>query len=213
MKYIIMCGGEYGWMMPRQMTKVCGEHIVARTIRLLRAEGIEDISISTKDKRFLIFNVPLLEHDNSFKVDKNNSVKGCWADGFYPTSEPACYIMGDVVFSPDAIRTIVHTEVKSVQFFASTPPFSSNYIKPWGEPFAFKVVDQKRFRAAIDFVRANVNTGIFRRPPISWELWQVLNGFNTREINYDSIFSINDYTCDIDKPEDAKEIEAVICKL
>ena len=32
MKYIIMCGGQYSWETPRQMTEIQGEPVVARTI-------------------------------------------------------------------------------------------------------------------------------------------------------------------------------------
>ena len=50
MFYIIMCGGTYKkWETPRQLTKVCGEPIVARTIRLLREQGVDDIAISSNN--------------------------------------------------------------------------------------------------------------------------------------------------------------------
>lgn len=207
MKYIIMCGGTYHrWETPRQLVEIDGEPVVARTIRLLRENGVNDIAISTHDDRFLRFKVPLLKHFN----DYDSFGRGCWVEAFYPTEEPACYIMGDVVFSPDAIRTIVNTETYSIQFFASAPPFSHLYIKPYAEPFAFKVTDQARFRAAIDFVKANVDTGIFCRHPIAWELWQVINGENVTDINYYNYVAINDYTCDIDKKSDAIKIEEVL---
>ena len=57
MKYIIMCGGKYDlFTTPKQLTKINGEELVARTIRLLKENGIEDIAISSKDKRFDKFN-------------------------------------------------------------------------------------------------------------------------------------------------------------
>lgn len=206
--YIIMCGGLYDkWKQPRQLTKIHGEPIVARTIRLLRDAGITDIAISTNDDRFAEFKVPLLKHDNCFRA---YSHEGTWVNGFYPTDRPACYLMGDVVFSPNAIRTIAETQTDSIMFFASSPPFAKGYIKPYAEPFAFKVADQKRFRAAINFVAANEDTGIFRRRPIAWELWQVINGENVREINYKNYVGINDYTCDIDVEDDAAKIEQYI---
>lgn len=209
MKYVIMCGGHYGgWETPRQMIPICGEPVVARTIRLLHDRGIDDIYISTNDDRFERFGVPLLKHENRFEGYVPTG--GCWAEAFYPLDEPACYLMGDVVFSPLSILKIVITETASIQFFASAPPFSAKYFKPYAEPFAFKVVDQKRFRAAIDFVKANENTGIFRRRPIAWELWQVINGENVREINYTNYEVINDYTCDIDCITDAINMEKVI---
>ena len=50
MKYIIMCGGTYKqWETPRQMLPVNDEPIVARTIRLLTENGINDIAISSNN--------------------------------------------------------------------------------------------------------------------------------------------------------------------
>ena len=205
MKYIIMCGGEYsGWKEPRQLIKFKDEPLVARTIRLLRQAGAEDIYISAHDHRLEGFGVPVLFHENTFRTDPP---RGSWVEAFYPTTEPACYLMGDVLYSPNAIKAIVDEEVGSVMFFASAPPFNWSYIKPHAEPFAFKVVDQKRFRAAVSFVIANEHTGIFRRRPIAWELWQVLNGENVRDINFKNYIVINDYTCDVDNAEDIAKLE------
>ena len=206
MKYVIMCGGTYGkWETPRQLTEFKNEPLVARTIRLLKAAGAEDIAISSNDERFEGFGVPVIHHDNGFLITSSER-RGCWVEAFYPSEEPMCYLFGDVLFSPDAIKKIVSTEVESVMFFASAPPFARTYIKPHAEPFAFKVVDQKRFRAAIDFVKANETTGIFRRRPIAWELWQVINGEDVKTINYKNYVAINDYTCDIDSPEDVAKL-------
>ena len=213
MKYIVMCGGiNKAWETPRQLTPILGEPIVRRTIRLLRENGVEDVAISATDDRFEGLGAPVLRHENDF-VDFGDSCTGAWVHGFYPTDEPACYVMGDVVFSPEAIRTIVNTETDDVLFFASAPPFSPLFIKEWAEPYAFKVVDQKRFRAAIDYVAASVDSGIFRRHPVSWELWQVLIGRRVRDIDYDTVTAINDYTCDVDHPEDAARLEAILCGL
>lgn len=206
MKYIIMCGGRYdGWGTPRQMMLIHEEPVVARTIRLLKEAGVDDISISTNDMRFEQFGVPILFHENNFIGYAEHG--GSWVEAFYPSSDPACYLMGDVVFSPAAINRIVSTKTDSIQFFASAPPFSFDYIKPYAEPFAFKVVDQVKFRAAIDYVKANEDTGIFVRRPIAWELWQVINGENVRLINFNNYCVINDYTCDIDTISDAINIE------
>lgn len=211
MKYILMCGGKYNsWTMPRQMIKIRGEPVVARTIRLLQECGVEDIAISSNDKRFDQFGVHRLQFRNDFAVN-GKAVSGAWVEAFYKTRYPACYIMGDVVFSPEAIRKIVGTETDGIAFFASSPPFPrEGYIKPHAEPFAFKVADQKRFRAAINYIIANVDTGIFSRHPIAWELWQVINGWSVKDIEYGSYTAINDYTCDIDREEDAKRIEEVL---
>lgn len=53
MKYIIMASGGYKeWEKPRHLLPVKGEPIIARTIRLLREAGIEDIAISSNDPAF-----------------------------------------------------------------------------------------------------------------------------------------------------------------
>lgn len=205
MKYIVMCGGEYRY--PKQLVPILGEPVCKRTIRLLHEAGANDICISATDRRFEEFGVPVLKHCNPFQAF--NGGKGCWADAFYPLEQPACYIMGDVVFSPNAIKTIVETRTEDIAFFASAPPFHPMYPKAYAEPFAFKVEDQRRFRAAINYVKANENTGIFQRRPIAWELWQVIKGtpLNLIPINYQII---NDYTCDIDSEEDAQTMENLL---
>ena len=208
MRYIIMCGGTYnGWNIPRQLLPVCGQPVVARTIDILRAIGVDDIAISSNDTRFEQFGVPVLHHDNGFIGNAESG--GCWAEAFYPTDDPACYLMGDVVFSPAAIQKIVDTDTDDIEFFASAPPFHPAYPKPYAEPFAFKVVDQGHFRRAISFVRANEDNGTFLRRPIAWELWQVIKNtpLNRILLNYTAI---NDFTCDIDAPEDAAMIEMAI---
>ena len=210
MQYIIMCGGQYdAWKVPRQLTKINGEPIVMRTIRLLRAAGVTDIAISSNDERFEACGVPVLRHDNKFAVHEND-VEGTWADAFYPSDDPVCYIFGDVVFSPEAIETIVNTETDTVQFFASAPPFDPRYIKSWAEPFAFKVVDLKAFRDAVEFVRQFSRASFFDRLPISWELWQVIRHKPFNEIDYKSYVVVNDYTCDIDVPEDVARIKEAL---
>ena len=204
MKYIIMCGGQYDdWAIPRQLTEVSGEPVVARTIRLLKEAGITDIAISSNNQIFNQFGVPVLRHDNGYRADGASITSGYWCEAFYPTNEPTCYIFGDVVFSPEAIKTIVETGTDDIEFFASAPPFSMDYMKPWAEPFALKVVDPEHLRDAIDRTIEYADQGRFLRKPIMWELWQVIKGTPLNEINFENYVIINDYTCDIDRPEDA----------
>ena len=83
MKYIIMCGGQYGWKKPRQLTEIQGEPIVARTIRLLRQEGVEDIAISATDRRFARFGVPVITHENDYR-NVGGKTSGSWANAGIP---------------------------------------------------------------------------------------------------------------------------------
>ena len=202
MKYIIMCGGVYTkWETPRQLTKINGETLVARTIRLLKECGETDISISTDNEIFGQFGVPLLKMNNHYVDRGHNDFDGYWCDCFYPTDEPTCYIFGDVVFSPYAMRTITNYHTADIMLFGSKPPFSKHYPKPWIEPFAFKVSNTEHLREACERVKLLDRQRVFRRRPIAWELWSVIKGTDPNTINK-SYEEINDYTCDIDNPED-----------
>jgi len=208
MKYIIMCGtNNPDFREPRQLTPINDEPIVARTIRLLKAAGVADIAISSNDKRFEGFGVPVLHHENNFNFWEH---KGRWVEAFYPMEDSACYLCGDVVYSSQAIKTIVNTSTQDIEFFASAPPFAKNYIKRWAEPFAFKVENQKHFREAIELVKDFAEQGLFRREPIAWELWQVIKQTPLNQIDYTNYTVINDYTCDIDEPLDAAKLQGRI---
>ena len=195
-----MCGGKYGPFKnnPRQLFEINGEPIVARTIRLLKENGIDNIAISSNDERFEKFGVPVLHHDNNFGQDP----KSHWLDAFYPTDEETCYLFGDVVFSENAIKIIINVETDDIEFFASAPPFAPEYPKSWAEPFAFKVKDQKRFSQAIEDTKMLFTRGLLRREPIAWELWQIIRNTPLNRINYGNYCVINDTTCDIDKESD-----------
>ena len=210
MKYIIMCGGDYTeWDTPKHLLEVLGEPIVMRTIRLLRENGIEDISISSNNPAFDDIGVPVLRHKNKYLSRGYNDCDGHWCNAFYPTYEPTCYIFGDVIFSPEAIRTIVETETDDIELFGSAPPFAEIYPKPYIEPFALKVMNTNRLRKAIAKTKEFAAAGRFRREPIMWELWQVIKDTRlNRTIN--NYTAINDYTCDIDSKNEIPLIEKII---
>ena len=218
MKYIIMCGGDYqNWETPKQLLKINGEEIVVRTIRLLKEQGCRKIYISSNNDAFAEFGVPLLVHNNDFKVlSKDGKVTGCegwWVDAFYPTSEPTTYLFGDVVYSPEAIRTIIETETDGIEFFASAPPYDPRYFKPYQEPFAFKVTDPDRLRQGIADCKQNAENGMFWRHPIAWELWTSINHGvlrKRRDVYNDRYTAIRDYTCDIDTKDDVAQFERIL---
>lgn len=197
MKYVIMCGGIYPqWSTPRQLTQAKDETLVERTIRLLKSNGITDIYISSSLIEFEAFGVPVIKPDLEAAT--------CWIDGAFPIlTEPVCYLFGDVMFSPEAIKTIVKTETEDVEFFASAPPFAPNYPKKYAEPFGFKVVNFEHFRKAIERTKELYTKGTLRRC-IAWELWQVVKNTRLNVIDYGNYTVINDYTCDVDTMADAE---------
>ena len=228
MKYIIMCGGVYPkFEKPKQLLKVNGEVLVERTIRLLKENGIKDIAICTNCEDFNYLGLPILHQENKYVCgDENENKKSeySWLNAYYPTDEPCCYLHGDVYFSPDAIRTIVNTEVKETMFFCTFDWSDGekdrrNY--KGREPFAYKVQDQNVFRGAIEDLMRMTDQGKFEKglPPICWQLYRYINkkeiDFQTKDwTKINNIFQesgdyivINDYTTDVDKPEDVEVLE------
>lgn len=204
MKYVIMAGGsQHGFKTPRHLTKIAGEPLLARTIRLLQHNGVKDIAVSSDNEQILKF----ARQMTGIEIIERAESEGSWISTAFPifTARPVCYLFGDVVFSPEAIQKIVKTETNSVEFFASAPPFKNDYPKRWAEPFAFKVVDNILFlRARTDVINLSTYYNVFKREPIAWELWQVIKKTPINIIDYTNYTVINDYTCDIDSPEDIK---------
>ena len=219
MRYCIMCGGKYRyWKYPKQLSKINGETLIERTVRLLKEAGVDSRDIymtASKELRDILLNkeyfptVPTIisMKYNTYDVTEPDKFTGQWSDCFTNYLEPTTYLMGDVVFSPQAIKTIVETETDDIEFFASAPPFARNYPKKWAEPFAFKVVDFWHLRHAKFLVDLYERQGAFKRKPIAWELWQVIKGTELNKIDYTNYTVINDYTCDIDLPEDIRKFE------
>lgn len=217
MLYIIMCGGKYKkWETPRQLLKINGETIVDRTIRLLRECGVDYnfIRITATDERFIekYGEHLVMKHDNGYCANGDGTVKGYWCDGFIPLNSQACYLFGDVIFSKQAIKTIVETQTDDIEFFASSPPFSDMYCKEWAEPFALKVANQSHFQKALAKVRDYEDKGLFARHHIMWEVWQVIKDTPINEIDFNNYVAINDYTCDVDNSEDIETIKQYITK-
>lgn len=209
MQYIIMCGGDYPeWETPRQLIEINGEPIVARTIRLLKECGVDDIAISSNNEVFSKY-APVLKHDNRYTTTGYNKGNGLWCDCFYPTDEPTCYLFGDVVYSPEAIRTIVEYKTDDIMFFASRFPFNRLYPKWYVEPFAFKVTDTQHLKDAVAEVRRLNAEGKFHREPIAWEVWNVICETDPNTIN-GSYVTINDYTCDIDNESELMLFENIL---
>lgn len=209
MKYIILCGGAHPPVNEykcRHFIKIAGEALIERTIRLLREAGVQDITISTSEEHvpdFECFGLPIV----ITPIDRY------WVSAFPHIVDSVCYILGDVYFSPEAIKTIVDEDVEDIQFFASAPPFSDLYPKKWAEPFAFKVVDTVAFQNAVGITKRLQDEGRFKRVPIAWELWQVIRGTALNHIFYDNYRVINDYTSDIDWNNDDLRLERKLRKV
>ena len=211
MQVIIMCGGYYEkFTEHKALSVINGETLVERTIRLLKENGIEEIYISATDKRFDNFNIPRLEHENTYR-NENGTQTGYWVDAYYPTEEPCIYLHGDVYYTEDAIKKIL-TLNPSVNTFIGNQYALNKEHKKVGEPFGWIIVDQKSFRNAINECKKLQDEGVPDRMPVSWELYEVLNGHHINDfiISEDTYLAIYDETIDIDAPWQVEKLDEKI---
>lgn len=217
MKYIIMCGGIKDDLVKNNIIphlyKICGERIVERTIRILNDLGIKDISISTGTNvnDFDNLGVPVLKFDNNYHLIKTGLGSGYWVEAFYYTDEPCCYICGDTWFSKAALEKIVNTECNDFLMFGTKKPFEKWYPKKWEEPLGFKVNDQKMLHKYCEIFKQYEDAGKFNRKGMSWELYRLIEGFDpNKHILGKRYIPIYDFACDIDKSDEANDLERII---
>lgn len=214
-KFVIMCGGYYEHFdepYSKALTVVKGESIVARTLRLLQNAGIskEQTYISGFDERLHGFGVTVLEHYNTYRYE-DGEMKGYWLDAFYPhfpEDAKVTYLYGDVVYTQEAIDTIVNCEREGNILFG-TGMAKNKLHKNWGEPFAYKVDDYKSFMLGIKLVKLMYDNGKVNRHPITWELYRFLNGLdiNVQAVRDETYVVIDDGTMDIDDPSEVEEVQ------
>ena len=203
-KYIILSDGKSKeFKTPRQLSIVNDEPIIKRTIRLLKKNGIEDILITSHDKRFDNFGVD--RYEPLYNDWDNIKKTGYWLSAFpiELLNEPICFLFGDVYYSENAINMIVNTPTESTLFFCSYENKDKRYIKKHDEPLAYKVVDYKLFKKHINIVKGMKDKGECCREPIVWELYRSIN---EQDINIHKMtknyMAINDESCDIDTTND-----------
>lgn len=203
-KYIILAkSNDKTFDIPRQLVEVNGEPLIARTIRLLKENGVKDIIITANDEKFNNLGVEVY-NDKENKYDYINKT-GYWLDAFpfELINEPVCFIWGDVYFSEEAIREIVELESKEDLFFCTYENKTDKYIKEYDEPLAYKVMNCERFKEHINKVKKMKDEGKCCREPIIWEVYRSIHNqdINTHIMTTDFI-AINDESCDIDSVKD-----------
>lgn len=209
-KYIILADSSVGFEIPKQLSIVCNEPIIKRTIRLLKENGIKDIIITSHDKRFDNLGVERYEPLHNYYVPNFKDYKlnkGYWLNAFpiELLNEPICFLFGDVYYSENAIKTIVETPTDSTLFFCSYENKDKKYIKHHDEPLAYKVVDYELFKKHIKIVKKFKDKGKCCREPIVWELYRSINGQDINEHKMtNNYIAINDESCDIDTTKDIK---------
>ena len=136
MKYIIMCGCQSDEVTPRHLIKINGEELAARTIRLLRDEGIREIYISTNHEAFFKFDVPIIKHFNA--IYDHPGKYSYWVDGFFPMDYKIHCANGKPVFiqccfertSGDAGRRVIYdTNWKNLHYILNDSHYSNEEVE------------------------------------------------------------------------------------
>ena len=215
MKYCILADSDNiePFIEPRQLAIINGEVLLKRTTRLLKENGVKDIWITSHDKRF--DDLGAMRYEPLFNDYKPKEGKGYWLSAFpiELLDEPITFLLGDVYYSENAIKTIVESKTDSILFFCTDKKlgYDNRYIKHHDEPLGFKVEDYSLFKEKIYEVKKMKDKGLTHREPIAWELYRAINGIdiNTHILTTNYI-AINDETCDIDRIEDINLLELKI---
>ena len=209
MQVIIMAGGKYHkFKKHKALTKINGEVLIERTIRLLKENGVKDINISSNLNDFDYLGIPILKHNNSYEALEDGTIKGYWLDAYYLIDEPCIYLHGDVYYTEEAIKKILNYEAKENTFIGNEIARNPEHLN-WGEPFGWVIVNPEKFKEDIRKTKELQDKGKLERGyAISWELYRVMNGYdpNYMLINDNNYLSINDLTIDIDEPYQIEEV-------
>lgn len=196
---------------PRQLTKINGEPLISRTIRLLKENGVDKVIITSHDKRFDNLGAERYEPKNNIYEPFKET--GYWLNAFplEILTEPTIYLFGDVYYSEKAIKTILETPTDDILFFCTYNNPSPYYIKHHDEPMAYKVVNIDKFKEHIQKVKDAKDKGLCCREPVTWELYRSINN---QELNIHTMtkgyVAINDESCDIDTIKDIDLLQSKI---
>lgn len=205
MKYVILSDSDNvePFITPRQLTKINGETLIERTVRLLKENGIKDIIITSHDKRF--DNLGAERYEPLYNDYRPKENKGYWISAFpiELLNQPITFLLGDVYYSENAIKIIVQEKTNSILYFCTYKNKDVRYIKHHDEPLGFKVVDYVMFKEHIERMKLFKDSGEALREPIAWELYRSINNQPLKEHKMtNNYIAINDESCDIDTIND-----------
>lgn len=208
-KVIIMCGGEYNdFKQHKALSVIKGEVLVEHTIRLLEENGVKDWYISTTDPSFEKYG-NVLKHNNTF-IDGEGKVEGYWVDAYYPVDKPTIYLHGDVYYTDESIKKILNLNPTKNTFIGNIYALNEEHKKV-GEPFGWIIVEPNKFFTAIEETKRLQDEGkVERGLAISWELYEVLNGYNVNDFIIDKdTYLVIDNVFDIDAPWQIEQYKGV----
>lgn len=214
MKYVIICGGDgTRWGNYNGVNKhfaiINNETILDRTIRLLKENGVTDITVASNDYNIDgVKNYHITHTPEFYDADKFLSSVELWNDDMV-------IIYGDVYFSEKAIQKIVNKSLNTRRPILFCNPRNNEITgTEWGECFAFFIPLEHivlTISALNNLVYLFSNGKIWRTG--GWELARLL--MNAKNLNRHRKTSklycvISDETDDLDYPDDYERIRKVV---
>ena len=212
MDIFILCGGYYeNFSYPKALTKINGECLVDRTIRLLKPYGVNPIvCCNPEETAFNGYNVRRVEFTFSYMKQT-----GYYLDIFdaVPFDRQCIFLFGDVYYTEDAIRRIIerYSESDRNVFMCNAYPFNDKHLRQ-GEPFGWIVKDPEEFKWAVKLGKRFQDRGLIDHAngiPSNWELYHIINGLGVNEfcLSEKDCLVIDDLTIDVDDPSVIEKIE------
>jgi hypothetical protein len=189
-RILVMAQGNATRFPGKHFVPINGEPLLQRTLRLCRTLTSNEVVVvgwNTDPFVDLRTNLHTLPTPGNGLLDGIWGTRALWRD--YTT-----LLLGDVVFSRTALQQCL--EPKKFAFFGRTGP-STYTSSPWGEIFALSMglKAQKLVTAAIS--DADIRQ---KREGRLWGLWDLLG-------SQAKWFSINDWTDDVDTPDELVSIQ------
>lgn len=207
MKALIIAAGESErWQnflgVPKHLVTLCGERLIDRTVRLLRENGVTDIRIVVRDTIDTRYKVPGARVVNAsqdyleYDVDKVRSSQHLWGE------DGTLVLWGDVFFTDEAMKTICENRDEFQLFCRFTG--SSITGKPWGEPFAMRIMPSvyDKMKSVLNDLAVQHKEGLIKRSG-GWEIYREFQGANWKwPKDSGNATVIDDWTDDFDFPND-----------
>lgn len=210
---LILCAGDgerWGNHLgrPKQLLEIGGETLLGRIHRQLASHRIDDAIVVGRD--------PLLRQGNwivfepeSFRwtVETLLSTQELWRGS-------VVVLLGDVFYSDAAMRKILNSK-KDLSVFGRKGANTFTNTK-WGELFAIRFGSHSYSNVVHHIMKSMDHAESGGRGKI-WEFYYSAVGFDlnqSKTVTESRVFvSINDYTDDIDSPDDYSQLEPVISRL
>ncbi|MDV7341014.1 NTP transferase domain-containing protein [Terasakiella sp. A23] len=209
---VILCAGEATrWHqsphMPKQLVMLGGEALLHRSVRLLKENGVSQITVVALDERLRVEGCDFFSPaDHLWIVETLKSSESLWA-------ERTIILLGDVYYSEAAMAQIVGNS-EEVTFFGREGP-SPITLSSSGELFAlsFQSSFQRRLKVILSEVIEKAKQGKWGK---LWDVYGRIAGpedvnFKTavKEIERVYFHRIYDLTEDVDTVEEFKTLQAV----